>query len=357
MDLGTLFQESIEKLKDISKTDICIMDLRGKVIAKTFNDIISINLNIMTFINLPIKMQILNGYEYFKISNFGVVKYILIIQKIDDSVVGNIIKFHIQTVLDNYMKNFDKDNFIKSIVINDTLPVDVYEKAEILHIESKAKRIVYIVQVNNIEKVNVIETIRTFFIDRVTDFITTIDEENIIIIKEINNKYESNELKKVAESISDLLNTNGIKDSYVAYGTIINNLIEIQKSYREAKVALEIGKIFYKNNKIMEYNALGIGRLIYQLPIEFCQIFISEIFGDRTPDDFDEETLSTINKFFENNLNVSETSRQLYVHRNTLVYRLDKLQKITGLDLRTFDDAIIFKIASMVVKYMKYKEV
>ena len=84
--------------------------------------------------------------------------------------------------------------------------------------------------------------------------------------------------------------------------------------------------------------------------------FISEIFEGKTPEQFDEETLQTINKFFENSLNVSETSRQLYIHRNTLVYRLDKLQKTTGLDLRVFEDAITFKIALMVVKYMSSKE-
>ena len=121
-------------------------------------------------------------------------------------------------------------------------------------------------------------------------------------------------------------------------------------------MALDVGKIFYSHKKVIAYGNLGIGRLIYQLPLPLCKMFIKEIFDDKTPDDFDEETLTTINKFFENNLNVSETSRQLYIHRNTLVYRLDKLQKSTGLDLRVFEDAITFKIALMVVKYMNYME-
>ena len=142
----------------------------------------------------------------------------------------------------------------------------------------------------------------------------------------------------------------------VAYGTVVNEIKEVSRSYKEAKMALDVGKIFFDERDIIAYSELGIGRLIYQLPIPLCKMFIKEIFGGKSPDDFDEETLMTIMKFFENSLNVSETSRQLFIHRNTLVYRLDKLQKSTGLDLRVFEDAITFKIALMVVKYMKYME-
>jgi carbohydrate diacid regulator len=160
----------------------------------------------------------------------------------------------------------------------------------------------------------------------------------------------------MASTILDMLNTEAMTRAHVAYGTIVNELKEVSRSYKEAKMALEVGKIFYSDKKVIAYSNLGIGRLIYQLPLPLCRMFIKEIFEGKNPDDFDEETLTTINKFFENSLNVSETSRQLYIHRNTLVYRLDKLQKTTGLDLRVFEDAITFKIALMVVKYMKYVE-
>lgn len=156
--------------------------------------------------------------------------------------------------------------------------------------------------------------------------------------------------------IVDMLNTEAMSSVHVAYGTIVNEIKEVSRSYKEAKMALDVGKIFYSDKNIIAYNNLGIGRPIYQLPIPLCRMFIKEIFDGKSPDDFDEETITTINKFFENNLNVSETSRQLYIHRNTLVYRLDKIQKATNLDLRVFDDAITFKIALMVVKYMKYME-
>ena len=163
-------------------------------------------------------------------------------------------------------------------------------------------------------------------------------------------------MEKTAQNFYSLLKEDGEEDVLIAYGTVVNDIKEVSKSYKEAKLALDVGKIFFSEKNVIAYSALGIGRLIYQLPIPLCKMFIREIFEGKSPDDFDEETLTTINKFFENNLNVSETSRQLYIHRNTLVYRLDKLQKSTGLDLRVFEDAITFKIALMVVKYMKYME-
>ena len=196
----------------------------------------------------------------------------------------------------------------------------------------------------------------SLFSTKTKDFITAVDEKNIIIVKEIKDKDTYEDLEKTAQVIVDMLNTEAMARVRVAFGTIIKDIKEVSRSYKEAKMALDVGKIFYSDKKVMAYSNLGIGRLIYQLPLPLCKMFIKEIFDDNTPDNFDEETLTTINKFFENNLNVSETSRQLYIHRNTLVYRLDKLQKSTGLDLRVFEDAITFKIALMVVKYMKYME-
>ena len=180
--------------------------------------------------------------------------------------------------------------------------------------------------------------------------------KNIIIVKELELEDGHKELEKMANGYLTLLKDNGEEDALIAYGTVVHDIKEVSKSYKEAKLALDVGKIFFSERNVIAYSALGIGRLIYQLPIPLCKMFIREIFEGKSPDDFDEETLATINKFFENNLNVSETSRQLYIHRNTLVYRLDKLQKSTGLDLRVFEDAITFKIALMVVKYMKYME-
>jgi carbohydrate diacid regulator len=88
--------------------------------------------------------------------------------------------------------------------------------------------------------------------------------------------------------------------------------------------------------------------------MSLCEMFIKEIFGERNID-LDDETMVTIQKFFENSLNISETARQLYIHRNTLVYRLERLEKMIGLDIRKFEDAMTFKIAMMVIAHMDYQ--
>ena len=200
------------------------------------------------------------------------------------------------------------------------------------------------------------DNVRGLIFNRAKDFVTAEDEKNIIVVKELESSAGHADFEKTAQNMYNLLTAVGADEILIAYGTIVNDIKEVSKSYKEAKLALDVGKIFFGEKNVIAYSALGIGRLIYQLPIPLCKMFIREIFEGKSPDDFDEETLTTINKFFENNLNVSETSRQLYIHRNTLVYRLDKLQKSTGLDLRVFEDAITFKIALMVVKYMKYME-
>ena len=234
--------------------------------------------------------------------------------------------------------------------------VDIYNRAKKLHIETDVRRCVFIVETKNDRDNNAFETVRNIFSAKTRDFITAVDEKNIILVKEVKNGEGYDELTKTAQVIVDMLNTEAMTKVHVAFGTIVNEIKEVSRSYKEARMALDVGKIFFEEKNIIAYSALGIGRLIYQLPIPLCKMFIKEIFDGKSPDDFDEETLTTINKFFENSLNVSETSRQLYIHRNTLVYRLDKLQKSTGLDLRVFEDAITFKIALMVVKYMKYME-
>ena len=274
----------------------------------------------------------------------------------DVYMIGKMATFQIQNLLVAYKERFDKDNFIKNLLLDNLLLVDIYNRAKKLHIETDVKRIVFIIETKTEKDTNALETVRTLFSSKTKDFITAVDEKNIILVKEVKPSETYEDMRKTAKVIVDMLNTEAMSSVNVAYGTIVNEIKEVSRSYKEAKLALDVGKIFYSDRKIIAYSNLGIGRLIYQLPLPLCKMFIKEIFDGKSPDEFDEETLSTINKFFENSLNVSETSRQLYIHRNTLVYRLDKLQKSTGLDLRVFEDAITFKIALMVVKYMKYME-
>ncbi len=336
----------------------CIVDADKNVAAKTFDNVSECLADAISFIDSPAESQAVNGFQFFKVEDEGNLEYIIMARGTSDDVymVGKLAAFQIQNLLVAYKERFDKDNFIKNLLLDNLLRVDMYTRAEKLHIETDVKRVVYIIETKHEKDTNALETVRTLFANKTRDFITAVDEKSIILVKEVKGNESYDELDKTADVIIDMLSTEAMSAAHVAYGTIVNDIREVSRSYKEAKMALDVGKIFYSNKNVVAYNRLGIGRLIYQLPIPLCQMFIKEIFEGKAPDDFDDETLSTINKFFENSLNVSETSRQLYIHRNTLVYRLDKIQKITGLDLRVFDDAITFKIALMVVKYMKYME-
>lgn len=354
-----ILQDTIEGIKTITKVDLVIMDIEGRALAKTvegsfegYEDAVA------AFAESPAESQSLLGYHFFKVNDDRQLEYVIMAKGDNDStyMVGKMAAFQVQSLLVAYKERFDKDNFIKNLLLDNLLLVDIYNRAKKLHIDTDVKRVVFIIETKADKDNNALETVRNLFASKTKDFITAVDEKDIILVKEVKNTETVEDLAKVAKVIVDMLNTEAMISVHVAFGTIVNEIKEVSRSYKEAKMALDVGKIFYSDRNIIAYNNLGIGRLIYQLPIPLCRMFIKEIFDGKSPDEFDEETLTTINKFFENNLNVSETSRQLYIHRNTLVYRLDKIEKATGLDLRVFEDAITFKIALMVVKYMKYME-
>ena len=353
-----ILQNTIEGIKSISRVDLHVADTDGKIIASTSQLGDEFEHAIISFVTSPADSQSVQEYQFFKVYDESQLELILIAQGTSDDVfmVGKMAAFQIQNLLVAYKERFDKDNFIKNLLLDNLLLVDIYNRAKKLHIDTDVKRVVYIIETHNEKDVNALETVRSLFASKTKDFITAVDEKNIILVKEVRQGESYTELDKTANMILDMLNTEAMTKVRVAYGTVINDIKEVSRSYKEAKMALDVGKIFYASKNVIAYSNLGIGRLIYQLPIPLCKMFIREVFDGKSPDEFDEETLTTINKFFENSLNVSETSRQLYIHRNTLVYRLDKLQKSTGLDLRVFEDAITFKIALMVVKYMKYME-
>lgn len=353
-----ILQTTIDGLKNITRIDISVMDTEGKVLASTVENPEQYENIVLSFVASPADSQSIQGYQFFKVFEEHQLEYVIVAKGDSEDVfmVGKIAAFQIQNLLVAYKERYDKDNFIKNLLLDNLLLVDIYNRAKKLHIDSEARRVVYIIETKNEKDANALETVRSLFSGKTKDFITAVDEKNIILVKEVKPNETYEDLNKTAKIILDMLNTEAMTKVYVAYGTIVNEIKDVSRSYKEAKMALDAGKIFYSGKNVMAYNNLGIGRLIYQLPMPLCKMFIKEIFDGKSPDDFDEETLTTINKFFENNLNVSETSRQLYIHRNTLVYRLDKLHKNTNLDLRVFEDAITFKIALMVVKYMKYME-
>ncbi len=353
-----ILQNTIDGLKSITRIDLCIMDTDGKILATTFPEAEGYEDAVLSFAGSPADSQVISGHQFFKVFDDNQLEYVLLVRGGSDDVymIGKIATFQIQNLLVAYKERFDKDNFIKNLLLDNLLLVDIYNRAKKLHIDTEAKRIVYLIETRHEKDSNALETVRTLFATKTKDFITAVDEKNIIIVKEVKPNETYKDMEQTAYVVLDTLNTEAMSKVHISFGTIVNSLKEVSRSYKEAKMALDVGKIFYSDRNVVAYSNLGIGRLIYQLPIPLCKMFIKEIFNGKSPDDFDDETLSTINKFFENSLNVSETSRQLFIHRNTLVYRLDKIQKTTGLDLRVFEDAITFKIALMVVKYMKYME-
>ena len=353
-----ILQNTIEGLKSITRIDLGVMDTDGKTLATTFPEPGDYENAVLSFVESPAESQVIQGYQFFKIYDEHQLEYILIANGGSEDVymVGKIVAFQIQNLLVAYKERFDKDNFIKNLLLDNLLLVDIYNRAKKLHIDTEVKRVIFIIETSHEKDSAALDNVRNLLGGKSRDFITAVDEKSIIIVKELEENEGYEEMDKLAQTILDTLGLEKENTTHIAYGTIVSELKEVSRSYKEARMALDVGKIFSPEKDVIAYSSLGIGRLIYQLPIPLCKMFIKEIFGGKSPDDFDEETLVTIDKFFENSLNVSETSRQLYIHRNTLVYRLDKLQKSTGLDLRVFEDAITFKIALMVVRYMKYME-
>ena len=341
-----ILQSTMEGLKTITRVDLCVMDTEGNALASTFDNAEQYSKAVLDFVSSPADSQVLQGVQFFKVFDEHQLEFVILAKGDSEDVymVGKIASFQTQNLLVAYKERFDKDNFIKNLLLDNLLLVDIYNRSKKLHIDTDVRRIVFIIETNSDRELNALEIVRSM------------DEKSVILVKEVDATEGYEELCKSAKGLKDMLAGENMPDVRVALGTIVTEIKDVSRSYKEAKMALDVGKIFYSERSVVAYSNLGIGRLIYQLPIPLCKMFIKEIFDGKSPDDFDEETLTTINKFFENSLNVSETSRQLYIHRNTLVYRLDKLQKSTGLDLRVFEDAITFKIALMVVKYMKYME-
>jgi carbohydrate diacid regulator len=347
-----ILQNTIDGIKGIAKVELSVVDADGKTIATTMQEEEHFESAVSEFVKSSADSQEMQGHQFFKIYDEQQLEYILISMGDGENayLVGKMATFQLQNLLVAYKERFDKDNFIKNLLLDNLLLVDIYSRSKKLYIQTDVPRVVMIVEKEKTKDNNVIEEVRSLIVNT-KDFVTAVDENNIIIVKELTQGEDAKGIDKIAEKIAKHLG-----NAHVSIGTVVNEIKEVSRSYKEAKMAMDVGKIFFDERLVVAYSELGIGRLIYQLPLSLCTMFIKEIFGDKSPDSFDEETLTTINKFFENSLNVSETSRQLYIHRNTLVYRLDKLQKTTGLDLRVFEDAITFKIALMVVKYMKYME-
>jgi carbohydrate diacid regulator len=354
-----ILQSTVDGLKNITRREIMIIDREGTLIAATEPDANSASLTfISSVIQSPAENQLIQGSQYFKVLDNGITEYILIVRGDDEDAfrVGKLAAFHIQALMMAYKERFDRDNFIKNLLLDNLLLVDIYSRAKKLRIENGVRRVVYLIETAVDSDMSSVEILRGIFPDRQKDFVTAVDETSIILVKELHDRDTTNEIEQVARTIVDTLSTEAMNRVYVAIGAVVSDLKNVSSSFKEARLAQEVGKIFEAEKQIVNYERLGIGRLIYQLPLPLCRIFINEMLQGFHIDDIDEEMFTTVTKFFENDLNVSETSRELFIHRNTLVYRLDKLEKMTRLDLRKFTDAITFKITLMVNRYMQYRE-
>ena len=349
-------QTTLDEIREISHIELALYTEKGKQVAATFEPEGDMETAVASFAVSMAESQMLAGCHFFKVIVEGEVEYILLTKSgtEDAYMIGRLAVCQIRNMVAAHMEQFDRNNFMQNILLGNMLVVDMYNKAQKLHIE-QSERVVFVIDVERKKDSTIMEMVKNLFVTKAKDFVTEVDEQSIILVKDTRDMKEEDNLENLAEMIVDNLHAEAMVRVRVGYGNRVRNLQDIAKSYQEAKMALDVGRIFYADKEIIYYSKLGIGRLIYQLPMSLCEMFIQEVFGGGIPDIFNEETLTTIQKFFENNLNISETARQLYVHRNTLVYRLERLEKIIGLDIRKFDDAMTFKIAMMVLDHMHYQ--
>lgn len=350
-------QVTLEEIKEISRIELALYSDKGKLLASTYEEESDMEEAIRLFADSMAESQMLSGCHFFKVLIENELEYILLAKATSEEayMIGRLAVCQIRNMVSAYREQYDRNSFMQNVVLGNMLVVDMYNKAKKLHIET-AQRVVFVIEVSGKKDSIVMETVKNLFVSTTRDFVTEVDEKSVILVKDVRDIKEEEELLELAKMLVDNLHTEAMVKVRVGFGNRVDMLQDITRSYQEAKMALEVGSIFYAESDTVSYSKLGIGRLIYQLPTSLCEMFLKEVFGEKVPEGFDEETTVTIQKFFENNLNISETARQLYVHRNTLVYRLERIEKMLGLDIRTFEDAMLFKIALMVISHMNYQK-
>ncbi len=359
---NSVFQNVISQLKDVSDRVFGVIDTEGYVVSCTDTAVLGERWPeaALKLTGSP-EQTVTYGQKTFRaiMSSANLFEYAVFCMGDDEQARAYCSMAYI--ALNNaktfYEEKHDRGTFVKNIIMDNILPGDIYIRAKELHFATDAPRAVFLVRQLGHGDVATVDVLSGMFPDKLQDFVLSINETDIAVIKQLNPATDVEELEKIARSIEDTLKNELFIKTVIGIGTVAEHLRELADAYKEAQTAIDVGKVFDTEKSIINYENLGIGRLIYQLPTTLCEIFLSEVFKKNSIDSLDQETLFTINKFFENNLNVSETSRKLFVHRNTLVYRLEKIKKLTGLDLREFDHAIVFKVALMVRKYLSSREI
>lgn len=349
-------QKCMEDWKQISGLDFCLLSEDNSVFVATGERRIPSAGKLEDFRNGDALCTANASCCLYKVMDRDELLYILIVWGSGESTstIGELAVCQIRSLIEAYSEKNDKNAFMQKLLLGSYSEVEAFNRAKKLHISS-CQRAVFLVETRQAGDEHALTMIRNIFSARTHDFITSVDDKGIIIVRELVSTETYENLEATAHMLVDMLGAEAMTQAWVAYSNVANGLRDLANAYKEARMALEIGKIFYSERNVFGYRKLGIGRLIYQLPEEVCEMFIEEIFDGESLDVIDGETLNIIRTFFENNLNLSETSRQLYVHRNTLVYRFEKIQKRFGLDLRTFEDAMTFKLAMLVSRYLRYQ--
>lgn len=350
-----LFQSYIHQMHDAVGRTVGIIDSSSTVIACSNLDQIGEKKDgISAEFFTPASTFVLDGYTYKSFMCKDKPEFAVFVAGEDEAAqhYASILAISLGNLKQYYDEKYDKSNFIKNVLLDNILPGDVHTKAHELNFGAGVLRVCLFVKIMSKTEDSAYNIIKTFFKDKNKDFIVSINEDEIAVVKEVEKGTTTAQIEDFARSIIDTLMSEHYIQSCVGIGTIVKSIKDLAYSFKEAQVALEASKVFDSEKLIVSYENLGIARLVYQLPTTLCKIFLKEVFRNGSIESLDQETLFTIQRFFENNLNISETSRKLFIHRNTLVYRLDKIKRLTALDLREFDDAIVFKIALMVRKYL-----
>lgn len=358
MKLQQALQKCLNDWHSISQLDFCLIDSEDQIFISTCSRKLPSASRLEGFRSGNALSVAYSSCTLYKIQENSDGNYILIVWgSIEDTaVIGQLAVCQVESLFAAYAEKNDKNTFMQNLLLGTISSVDAFNRAKKMHIATSVRRAVFLVETKQHRDENALATIRNIFSSRTRDFITAIDDNSIIIVRELRESDSYDAMNEIACMLVDMLNTEVMTPAWISYGNIAAGLEDLANAYKEARTALEVGKVFYAESNIFPYNRLGIGRLIYQLPVSVCEMFIREIFQEESLDSMDDETMNIIRIFFENNLNLSETSRQLYVHRNTLVYRLEKIQKKYGLDIRTFEDALTFKISMMVLDYIKHSK-
>lgn len=356
MSIQRTLQKCLDDWKEISRLDFCLLDLNGQPFCSTCSRQLPSASRLEEFSESSALCMANTGSCLYKVHDREEFSYILIVWGSGDSVptIGELAVYQIESLITAYAEKNDKNTFMQKLLLGNYTEVEAFNQAKKLRVSSTSSRAVFLVETRQEKDEHALATIKNIFSARTKDFITSIDDTGIIVVHELSSTETEEDLENIAFMLVDMLGTEAMTPAWVSYSNMADDLKQLSNAYKEARTAMEIGKIFYSERNVFSYRRLGIGRLIYQLPVSICEMFIQEIFGEESLDSIDSETLAIIRTFFENNLNLSETSRQLYVHRNTLVYRFEKIQKKFGLDLRTFEDALTFKLAMLVTSYVTY---